>query len=85
MLESTWRDSTSLPWSYVLDPAWEHDVARFALVRLKYQLLEAHIEPTPYLLALCWNIGARAAILHKWQSKEVKDRAVRISTLYNSL
>lgn len=84
MLESTWRECTSLPWSYALDPAWESDVARFYLIKLKYQLQERRIEPTPYNLALAWNQGAKAVILAKWLPREVKDRATRISTLYNA-
>ena len=81
--EDTWKEMTSLPFFYADDEDWALEVGRFALNKYRYQLLERHIEPTTYRLALAFHCGLNAVILSKWVSAADSNYAYRIVNLMN--
>ena len=78
---STWEECTSLPWSYADDPKWAAEVCRFRLNKLRYQLLERRIEPTPENLIACWNVGLTGFLVAPINA-EARDYTRRASALY---
>jgi hypothetical protein len=77
-----WEETTSLPFSDASDPTTAFAVARQRLIWIKWGLLEAHIEPTPYNLALAWREGRSGVILGKWANQAVRDYGIRVENLY---
>jgi hypothetical protein len=78
----TWESVTAIPFEQAEDDAVSDQVARFYLNKLRYQMLERRIDPTPYLLALAWNCGLTGAILRSFQPIEAKNYAEGVCALY---
>jgi hypothetical protein len=62
---STWRMHTKLPFERALERAASDRVAVLHYEWLKRGLEQAHVEATPYNIALAWNGGLDAAISGK--------------------
>ena len=80
----TWEQFTWLPFDNAENEADCLAVGRIALQHYRFQLLERHIEPTPFLLALAWHCGLNGAILRGFQSQDVKSYAERVCALYRA-
>ena len=84
--ETTWASLTNLPFDKAEYRSYAFPVAREYLMRARWRLLEAHFDPNPYNLALCWHLGLEGAlnalILGKWTNKDVWEYPQRVCALY---
>ena len=82
MKRETWQECTSLPWDYVKDPYWSHEVARFYLVKIRTQLIRAGVDPTVLALATAFRVGVDGCLLRKWQPRSILNYSHRVYALY---
>lgn len=78
----TWESLTSIPFHEAEDDHVSNEVANFYLNKLRYQMIERHINPSVYLMALAWHAGINGAVLKTFQPTEAKSYAVRVENLY---
>jgi hypothetical protein len=68
--ERTWREETSLPYSYAQKPEVAKTIARQRLVKHARALEALHIDATAYLLGSMWNRGFVGALALRKQHQK---------------
>lgn len=82
--EAAWSEETSMPFSMAENPTVCREMALQRLRKLSYRLLERHVSPTPYFLALAWHCGINGAILRGFVSQEARSYGERCAALYRT-
>jgi hypothetical protein len=80
--EGTWKQFSSLPFSFADNDILASMVGARAIESYKRQLIAQGIDPSVWNLALCWREGVDGAILRRWIPISVKNYAARIVALY---
>ena len=76
------EDADGVPFAFATDAFIARRVCLARLTRIAGLLRERRIDVTPRSLGLCWNEGVRGAILHKFNSGDVRSYGDRIEALY---
>jgi hypothetical protein len=82
LTEAAWKETTDLPWAMALNPPVAAAVARARLVSIRNGLLQEHLQPSVYNMALAWNGGRSRVILQRWEPPKVIAYAIRVENAY---